>query len=133
MGRMGARIGATILFTALATPAFAQGVLPLTGIFGNEAGCHLYATGTKLNDTYQLLTSDTFSSAAIGCDFGVLVSSNEASFTIDAVCSPGGKSTVRVGDLGPDGLTFSVDDHPGIVSGLKACPPTGVDLQGGHA
>ena len=133
MRRMGARIGATILFTALAAPALAGGVLPFTGIFGNEAGCHLFATGTKLNDTYQLLTPDTYSSAGIGCDFDTLVSSTEASFTIDAVCSPGGKSTVRIADLGAEGLSFSVDDRPGIISGLKACPPTGADLQGGHA
>ena len=121
---MGASIGPAIVILALATPAFADGVLPFDGIFGNQAGCHLYATGKMLDDTYLLLTPDTFSSAEIGCDFGALLASADASFVIDAVCSPGGKSTVRVSDLGAEGLTFSVDDRPGIVSGLLACPPT---------
>ena len=41
---MGARIG-TIILIGFSSPALAQGVLPYSGIYGNPAGCHLYATG----------------------------------------------------------------------------------------
>jgi len=129
---MGARTGTSIIVALLATPALATGVLPFDGAFGNEAGCHLWATGNMESD-YQLLTPDTYSSATIGCDFGALVSSDGVVFIVDAVCSPGGKSTVRVSDLGTDGFAISVDDRDGLVRGLKACPPADLDPSKVHA
>ena len=124
---MGARIGATIILTALATPALADGVLPFDGVFGNPAGCHLYATGEMLGDGWLLLTADTFSSKKVGCDFETLASSNEVLFTVDAVCSPGGKRQVMIGVSGHDGLTVRLDAET-FVGPLPPCAP--VNLEG---
>jgi hypothetical protein len=128
---MGVRLGAALSILLFASPAIAAGTLPFEGAFGNDAGCLLYNTGRTSPD-YQLLTPDTYASPAIGCDFNALVSSDGVVFVVDAVCSPGGKSTVRVSDLGKDGYAVSVDDKDGLVRELKACPPAGPD-QEGHA
>ena len=121
MGRMGARIGAAIIITAMGTPVFADGILPFDGIFGNQSGCHLYATGEKLSDDYLLLTPDTFASGKIGCDFNALLSSDNAIFTIDAVCSPGGPRRVTVTGFGEDGYTIRLDAQT-FVGPIAACP-----------
>jgi hypothetical protein len=115
-------------FIFLTTPALAAGTLPFEGAFGDEAGCLLYNTG-RMSPDYQLLTPDTYASPSIGCDFNALVSSDGVVFVIDAVCSPGGRSTVRVSDLGKDGFAVSVDDRAGLVRELKACPPAGPDQE----
>ena len=125
---MGARIGATIILTALATPALADGVLPVDGVFGNPAGCHLYATGEMLGEDWMVLTADTFSSKKIGCDFNTLAASNAVLFTVDAVCSPGGKRQVTIGVSGQDGLTVRLDDQT-FVGPLPPCGPA--DIYGG--
>jgi hypothetical protein len=109
----------------ISTPTLAAGVLPFDGIYGNPAGCHLYATGEKLNAGYQLLTPDTYSSAAIGCDFGALISDHDVVFTIDAVCSPGGKRQVSVSDLGHDTMSIRLDEQT-FAGPLALCPPAGV-------
>ena len=125
---MGARIGAIIL-VSLSTPAWAQGVLPYDGIYGNPAGCHLYETGEKLSDNYQLLTPDTFTSKAVGCDFEALASSNAVLFTVDAICSPGGRRQVTISQTGQDGYTFRLDQTT-FVGPLPPCPQA--DLLGGN-
>ena len=126
--RMGARIGATIILTALATPALADGVLPYDGVFGNPAGCHLYATGEMLGDGYLLLTADTFTSKKMGCDFETLASNNDVLFTVDAVCSPGGKRQVTIGVSGHDGLTIRLDNET-FIGPLPPCTPSDLDGQ----
>ena len=118
-------------FTLLAAPALAQSVLPFDGAFGNTAGCHLWVTGER-QPGFALLTPDTFSSEPIGCDFGTLASFDGVVFIVDAVCSPGGKSTVRVSDLGHDGYAVAVDNHDGLVRGLSACPPVDIDPKKVH-
>ena len=110
-----------------ATPALADGVLPFDGVFGNPTGCHLYATGEMLGDGYLLLTGDTFSSKTVACDFETLASSNEVFFTVDAVCSPGGKQQVTIGVSGHDGLTIRLDAQT-FVGPLAPCAP--VDRNG---
>jgi len=125
---MGARIGAIILVT-FSTPALADGVLPYDGIYGNPTGCHLYATGEKLGDNYQLLTPDTFSSKAVGCDFDALVSSNTVIFTVEAICSPGGRRQVTISQTGQDGYTIRLDQTT-FVGPLPPCPEA--ELLGGN-
>jgi hypothetical protein len=125
---MGARIGAIIL-VSLSTPVWAQGVLPYDGIYGNSAGCHLYETGEKLSDNYQLLTPDTFTSKAVGCDFEALASSNAVLFTVNAICSPGGRRQVTISQTGQDGYTIRLDQTT-FVGPLPPCPSA--DLLGGN-
>jgi len=121
---------AICLFT---TPSIAAGVLPFDGIYGNESGCHLYATGDRGAGDYLLLTPDTFSSAALGCDFGALVSSDGVVFIVDAVCSPGGKSTVRISDFRSKGFALSVDNRNGLWRDLMPCPAEDLTLPEAHA
>jgi hypothetical protein len=130
LGRTGRSLA--LLLTLFTTPTLAQGILPFDGAFGNDAGCHLWATG-EMQPGYALLTPDTFSSEPIGCDFGTLASFDGVVFIVDAVCSPGGKSTVRVSDLGAAGYAVSVDNHDGLVRGLSACPPVDTDPSKVHA
>ena len=126
---MSVGIGATVFFAALALPALAAGIFPLEGAFGNAAGCRLYATGIQ-SPGYMLLTGDTFSSPAVGCDFESLVSSDKAVFIARATCSPGGGQTVQVIDHGTDGYGLIVGGGP-EVGPLAACAPvnlTGIAL-----
>ena len=123
------RIPVVIVTAVLAAPAFADGVLPYDGIYGNPSGCHLFATGEKLGDNYQLLTPDTFSSKTMGCDFDALVSSNTVIFTVDAICSPGGRRQVTISQTGQDGYTIRLDQTT-FVGPLPPCPQT--DLLGSN-
>ena len=129
MRRMGARIGATILLAALATPALAAGVLPIGGAFGNPGGCHYFATGDVPNDDFALLTPDTFASYGTACDFEALVSTENGVFIIRATCQAEGEE-----GAGPDHLKVidhGVDGYGVQFEGLeewgpyKACPPAG--------
>jgi hypothetical protein len=118
---MGARIGAAMIITALATPALADGVLPFDGVYGNPHGCHLFATGEMLSDDYLVLTPDTFGSKGIGCDFVALVSSDRVASIVDAVCSPGGRRQVTVSDIGQSSKSIRLDDMT-FVGPLPPCP-----------
>jgi hypothetical protein len=131
MGRMGARAGAVLLVAVLSSPAFAD-VLPIGGIFGNNDGCRLFATGRVDGDAYMLLTPDTFSSYGTGCDFESLASTDGPVFTVSATCSAEGEAgvttdTVRIIDHGSDGYAIQFD---GLEEWgpMTACPP--VDLGG---
>ena len=123
---------AVATITLIATPALAEGVLPFDGAFGNEAGCHLYATGEGVGDGYLLLTPDTFASYGTACDFEALVSSDKPVFTLKAVCQAEGKTRtgpdhLQVIDHGVEGYGVKFDglDEFGP---LKTCPP--IDLDG---
>ena len=60
---------------------------PYDGVFGNPAGCHLYATGEMLGDGYLLLTADTFTSKKIGCDFETLASNERRRSLLSMRCA----------------------------------------------
>ena len=99
-----------------------------TGIYGNPTGCHLYETGERIGDNYQLLTPDTFSSKAVGCDFEALASANTVLFTVDAICSPGGRRQVTISQTDQDGYTIRLDQTT-FVGPLPPCPEA--DMFGG--
>lgn len=100
-----AGVGSAILGVLLALPALAEGAVPVGGVYGNEEGCRAYQTGQPLAD-YLVLTEDTFSSRRIGCAFQSVLSIDKGVFTVEAICSPGGKQTVRVVDHGSAGYGF---------------------------
>ena len=119
--RLARRVAGALLFSAAATPALSAGVVPLCGVFGNIEGCRAYETGNPRGD-YLMLTDDTFSSKAIGCSFQAQISIGNATFTVGAVCTPGGAQTVQVVDHGAGGYGFV--DPSGVELGpLVACAP----------
>jgi hypothetical protein len=98
----------TLALIAVATPALAQSVLPIDGIFGNATGCTYFATGQVTGDDLLLLTPDTFASVAIGCDFVALTETTGQSFIVAAICSSDDAALeaideVIVSDRGRDG------------------------------
>jgi len=104
--RLDPKVISGVVFGVLFTlPALAEGAVPVGGVFGNKEGCRAYQTGQPIAD-YMMLTEDTFSSRRIGCAFQSVISIEKGVFTVEAICSPGGKQTVRVVDHGSAGYGF---------------------------
>lgn len=104
-------------------------VLPFDGAFGNAAGCHLFLTGEVTGDDLLVLTGDTVSSFAAGCDFLSLVASEGEVFTVEAVCSGEGQDhpgldRVVVTNRGDAGLFVKLDGL-GEWGPLLPCPGLG--------
>ena len=51
------------VMSPVATPALADAVLPIGGVFGNASGCTFFMTGRGAGDDLMLLTPDTFTAA----------------------------------------------------------------------
>lgn len=124
---MGLRVRLVVLSLAMATPV-AAGVLPLDGAYGNDAGCAFYTYGQTPSGDYLLLTPDTLASPQLSCDFGSLVTSADGHFTIDAVCSPGGKLKITVDDKGEAGM--AVASGTIRLGPAPRCADVPVDAQG---
>lgn len=87
-----------LLFAALilASPALADGVLPIAGAFGNGAGCTLFMTGQRLDSDTVVLTPDNFVADSENCHFLELSNGTETSFTVRASCGTPDPTTVSV-------------------------------------
>lgn len=118
--------GTAIMFgLAFAGPTVAS-VLPIIGVYGNAAGCAVYATGNVEGDAGVYLTPDSFSSYGSGCDFEKLVSSVNGTVTLSGVCSAEGepgatKDTVAVTGNGVDGYFVTLEGLDPI-GPLTLCP-----------
>ncbi len=117
---------AAILITGLSGPALAGAVLPIGGIFGNEAGCHFFMSGDVLNEDFLVLTPDTVTSRATACYFVELIPHRADVHALSASCSGGiggGGDEVLVSDHGERGIFVTL---PGRAEQgpLFPCPGT---------
>jgi len=124
---MGLRVRLLLLSLATATPV-AAGVLPLDGAYGNDAGCAFYIYGQAPSGDYLLVTPDTLASPKLSCDFGSLLTSSGGHFTLDAVCSPGGKIRIDVEDRGTGGVAVTGDGA--VLGPAPRCADVPADAKG---
>jgi hypothetical protein len=116
---------------ALATisgPVLADAVLPIGGAFGTEAGCDFFMTGQAMDDDWQLITPDTFTTQSTGCYFETLVSKRDGAYELEASCRAEGErgsfhDRVSVVDRGRDGV-FVALESVGEWGPLHRCPGT---------
>jgi hypothetical protein len=124
---------AAAFIVALVSPVLAEGVLPIGGAFGNEAGCHLFMTGEKQDGTL-LLTPDTFTLDSGACYFKELLEPEfeefypgAAVFLVKVGCTwEGGHSNedeLTVID-GEEGLTVGFRIRDVFWGPLDRCPGT---------
>lgn len=103
-------IAIAVAMLSFAAPALA-GVVPIVGVFGNDAGCAFYMTGEASPDMV-VLTPDTVSSGKGGCDFVSLTATESSGFSVGAVCSGDGHEgmdQVSIADRGEAGFFVSVN------------------------
>jgi hypothetical protein len=125
----------TLALIALTTPAVANAVLPLDGIFGNQSGCDYFMTGNLENDEAVVLTPDTFTTYGSGCYFIELLDGLGDVFTIAATCTAEGEEgstheTIRVSDNGPEGIVVELVGV-GEFGPIFPCPGTDVLFERG--
>ena len=107
------RAAAVVALGLIGTPALANAVLPLEGIFGNESGCDYFMTGEPGSGDLLLLTPDTLTIHKTGCYFETLIGQSDYSYAIRALCraedeEAGTRITVGVFDLAEDGVIVSL-------------------------
>jgi hypothetical protein len=115
-------VAVAVALLGFASPALA-GVVPIAGVFGNEAGCAFYMTG-KASADMVVLTPDTVSSGTGGCDFISLTATESSGFSVGAVCSGDGHEgidAVSIADRGEAGFFVSVNGEAEW-GPLTACP-----------
>ncbi len=111
----------------LATPAMA-GVLPFDGAFGNAEGCALYSAGTIPNGQgeFYLLTSNTFASYPVQCDFLSATPDGPSEQVARTICRTAdgetAKDTMRLVDHGAAGYGIKVVGLDEL-GPFAACPP----------
>ena len=113
--RAGRGIG--VLGVLMAPPALAAGVLPLDGAYGNESGCHFFATGRPGEDMV-LVTPDTALLGDTGCDFDSAVSDGDI-YTVTGICSTPGFPS-RTGEIM---RVRWADSRVTVFDGLEAIGP----------
>jgi len=95
-------------------------VLPIIGVYGNEAGCQAYFSGNIDNDQYLYLTPDTFSSYGSGCDFAELVSSHDGVSVVSGVCFAEGEQASQT-----DTIVITGTAEGGFYVALDGLDPLG--------
>jgi hypothetical protein len=126
------RRGALIfVLLSIVSPALAEGLLPIGGAFGNEAGCLLFETGQAVDDTVVILTPDTFQTYGTGCSFETLVSGKPGAYDLSASCASEGdegegqfKDKVAVRGSKSAGYTVTIGDGGPEWGPLFTCPGT---------
>jgi hypothetical protein len=114
---MGAGRGIGVLGILMATPVLAAGVLPLDGAYGNESGCHFFATGQP-GEEMVLVTPDTALLGATGCDFERATADGEL-YAVTGICSTPGLPS-RTGEILRVRWT---DSRVTVYDGLEAVGP----------
>lgn len=98
---------------ALATPALADAVLPVDGVFGDGGGCAFFMTGEAEGQDFLLLTPDTFQSNDLACYFKSLTTQDDATYSVAVSCSGETDAALNAGALtvrhGDDGYFVTVD------------------------
>ena len=132
---MGIRGLVAVGLVVLATPALANAVLPLEGIFGNASGCDYFMTGERQSDDLLVLTPDTLTTYGTGCYFESLTARTDYSYTISALCTAEGEEgssheTVKVFDMAENGLMVELVGV-GMFGPIFPCPGTATLFQRG--
>ena len=125
------RIGGVLIavgFAVVASPALANAVLPIEGIFGTEDGCAFFMTGDPDLADIIVLTPDTFTARGRGCYFVEMIDRIGDDIAISAICHAdmemGSTSeVVRVIDNAPNGITVELIGL-GEYGPLFPCPGT---------
>jgi hypothetical protein len=118
---------AAVVIVALASPVLAEGVLPIGGAFGNEAGCAFYMSGDRSLPDLAVITPYTFAAEGGGCHFEELVVDSDDRFELEASCSGGtlaGDRVVAVIGSHIEGYAVRIGDQHWEDLGL--CPGTEV-------
>ena len=108
----------SVVTIVLATPAIAQAVLPIDGIFGNAAGCRSFMVGQVVGEDVLLLTPDTVNAYTAGCDFVSMTEHTRTRYAVSAVCSsdasdgPQGAWSLEIFDRGHDGMFVRLKGFP---------------------
>lgn len=111
---MALRLTAALALALGTAPALASGVVPLAGVFGDEAGCRLYLSGIfEPDDGLAVITPFTFTADAARCHFETVVSQPAIGvYNVSASCAyddaSGTAATVSVVDRGGAGIFVAV-------------------------
>jgi len=115
---------AAAMMIVAASPALADGLLPIGGAFGNAIGCAFFMSGEIIGEDLVVLTPDNFTAQTATCHFEALTASDEAQFTLAASCR-------EMGSVGPqqlvvheaaDGYTVTITGEDMQWGPLIACP-----------
>jgi len=118
------RVALTVIVVGLSGPALAN-VLPIAGAYGNAAGCAFFLKG-ETGTGMELVTGESLTSPAGGCDFVDFVSAEGGELVAQAACDGigqihAGLDRVTVRDGGEAGF-FVMIENAEVAGPLSPCP-----------